>query len=167
MICCIFADAASERGNVLIAMSLPLARTVICALFAFTTKPSNLSSPVCFGFGFTALTMMGAAVSAMMIGTVAGTAAPIIVSAVKPKPKQTGLDKFEGFVVNANSAQITVRAKGNDMAIRTFPLSEAASAKMQQIIDKGGYQYGDKVTVYYVPATEQAIKFKVKPSKPI
>jgi len=70
-------------------------------------------------------------------------------------------------VMNANSAQITVRAKGNDMAIRTFPLSEAASAKMQQIIDKGGYQYGDKVTVYYVPATEQAIKFKGKPSKPI
>ena len=98
---------------------------------------------------------------------VAETAAPIIVGAVKPKPKQTGLDKFEGFVMNANSAQITVRARGNDMAIRTFPLSEVASAKMQKIIDKGGYQYGDKVTVYYLPATEQAIKFKGKPSKPI
>jgi hypothetical protein len=96
---------------------------------------------------------------------VAETAAPIIVGAVKPKP--TGLDKFEGFVMNANNAQITVRAKGNDLAIRTFPLSEAASAKMQKIIDKGGYQYGDKVTVYYVPATSQAIKFKGKPSKPI
>jgi hypothetical protein len=98
---------------------------------------------------------------------VAETAAPIIVSAVKPKPKQTGLDKFEGFVMNANSAQITVRAKGNDLAIRTFPLSEAASEKMQKIIDKGGYQYGDKVTVYFEPATSKAIKFKGKASKPI
>jgi len=98
---------------------------------------------------------------------VAETAAPIIVAAVKPKPKNTGLDKFEGFVMNANNAQITVRAKGNDMAIRTFPLSQAAADKMQKIIDKGGYQYGDKVTVYYVPATSQAIKFKGKPSKPI
>jgi hypothetical protein len=98
---------------------------------------------------------------------VAETAAPIIVGAVKPKPKNTGLDKFEGFVMHANNAQITVRAKGNDMAIRTFPLSQAASDKMQKIIDKGGYQYGDKVTVYYVPATSQAIKFKGKPSKPI
>ena len=98
---------------------------------------------------------------------VAETAAPIIVGAVKPKPKPTGLDKFEGFVMNANNAQITVRAKGNDLAIRTFPLSEAASEKMQKIIDKGGYQYGDKVTVYYVPATSQAMKFKGKPSKPI
>jgi len=98
---------------------------------------------------------------------VAETAAPIIIGAVKPKPKLTGLDKFEGFVMHANNAQITVRAKGNDMAIRTFPLSQEASDKMQKIIDKGGYQYGDKVTVYYVPATSQAIKFKGKPSKPI
>jgi len=98
---------------------------------------------------------------------VADTAAPIIIAAVKPKPKQTGLDKFEGFVMHANSAQITVRAKGNDMAVRTFPLSEAASTKMQKIIDKGGYQYGDKVTVFYTPATSEAIKVKGKPSKPI
>ena len=98
---------------------------------------------------------------------VADTAAPIIIAAVKPKPKQTGLDKFEGFVMHANSAQITVRAKGNDMAVRTFPLSEAASTKMQKIIDKGGYQYGDKVTVYFEPATSKAIKFKGKASKPI
>jgi hypothetical protein len=98
---------------------------------------------------------------------VADTAAPIIIAAVKPKPKHTGLDKFQGFVMNANNAQITVRAKGNDMAIRTFPLSPAASEKMQKVIDKGGYQYGDKVTVYFVPATSQAISFKGKPSKPI
>jgi hypothetical protein len=95
------------------------------------------------------------------------TAVPIIVNAVKPKPKQTGLDKFEGFVMTSNNAQITLRAKGNDLAIRTFPLSEAASAKMQKIVEKGGYQFGDKVTVYYEPATSKAINFKGKPSKPI
>ncbi len=98
---------------------------------------------------------------------VAETAAPIIIGAVKPKPKPTGLDKFEGFVMHANTAQITVRAKGNDLGIRTFPLSEAASAKMQKIVDKGGYQYGDKVTVFYEPATSKAMKFQGKPSKPI
>jgi hypothetical protein len=98
---------------------------------------------------------------------VADTAVPIIIDAVKPKPKPTGLDKFEGFFLHANNAQITMRAKGNDLAIRTFPLSQEASDKMQKIIDKGGYQYGDKVTVFYVPATSQAIKFKGKPSKPI
>ena len=103
----------------------------------------------------------------VIVPIVVDTAAPIIVAAVKPKPKPTGLDKFEGFVMHANNAQITVRAKGNDMAIRTFPLSQAASSRMQKIIDKGGYQYGDKVTVFYTPATSEAIKVKGKPSKPI
>src|SRR5258708_39555679 len=75
---------------------------------------------------------------------IASEVAPIIISAVKPKPKATGLSKFEGTVLNANSVQITLKAMGNDLAIQTFPLSEAASAKMQQIIGKGGYQYGAK-----------------------
>jgi hypothetical protein len=97
---------------------------------------------------------------------VVDTAVPIVVSAVKPKPK-AGVAKFEGFVMNANIAQITVRAKGNDMAVRTFPLSEAATAKMQRIVDKGGYQYGDKVTVLYDATSLKALKVKGKPSKPI
>jgi hypothetical protein len=101
----------------------------------------------------------------VVVPIIVDTAVPIIVSAVKPGPKPNGLDKFEGFVVQANIAQITVRAKGNDLAIRTFPLSQAAAAKMQQIVDKGGYQYGDKVTVLYDPASQRAIKIKGKPSK--
>ena len=93
------------------------------------------------------------------------TAVPIIVSAITPKPTPAGLAKFEGFVMHANIAQVTVRAKGNDLAIRTFPLSEAAAAKMQKIIDKGGYQYGDKVTVLYDPSSQKAVQVKGKPSK--
>src|SRR5260370_11993877 len=89
---------------------------------------------------------------------VADTAVPIIIGAVKPKPKQTGLDKFDGFVMHANNAQITVRAKAHDMAISTFPLPEAASAKMQKIIAKGGYQSADNATVFSEPATSQPVK---------
>ena len=96
---------------------------------------------------------------------VADIAVPIIVNAVKPKP--SGLGKFEGFVQNANNAQITVRAKGNDMSMRTFTLSEQASTKMQQTIDKGGYQYGDKVTVLYDPTSLKAVRVKGKPSRPL
>src|SRR3984885_16110409 len=72
---------------------------------------------------------------ATVVPVVLDTAVPIVVNAVKPKP--TGLSKFEGFVMNANIAQITVRAKGNDMAIQTFALSPQAAAKMQGIVDKG------------------------------
>jgi hypothetical protein len=123
-----------------------------------------------------------ACVSALLLGTmgvsralaqdpivtgpiIASEAAPIIISAVKPKPKPTGLAKFEGTVMHANSVQITLRAMGNDLAIQTFPLSEAASAKMQQIIDRGGYQYGDKVKLEYDPTSLKVVKFKGKPSK--
>jgi hypothetical protein len=98
---------------------------------------------------------------------IASEVAPIIVAAVKPKPKFTGLAKFEGTVLNANSVQITVKSMGNDLSIQTFPLSEAASAKMQVIIDRGGYQYGDKVKLEYDPQSLKVVKFKGKPSKPL
>ncbi len=96
---------------------------------------------------------------------VVDTAVPLIIKAVKPKPSKWA--KFEGTVMHANIAQITARAKGNDMAIQTFPLSEKISAKMQQIIDKGGYQYGDKVKIFYDPTTMKAMNIQGKPSKPI
>jgi len=98
---------------------------------------------------------------------VVDTTVPIVIKAVKPKPKPTGLTKFEGFVLHANTAQITARAKNDERSIQTFSLSQEASNKMQKIVDKGGYQWGDKVTLYYDPATMKASKFKGKPSKPI
>ncbi len=101
---------------------------------------------------------------------VVDTAVPIIVNtvnAVKAKSNPPGLGKFEGYVVHANIAQITVRAKGNDMSLETFNLSQAVATQMQAIVDKGGYQYGDKVTVFYDPTTKQALKLKGKPSKAI
>lgn len=101
---------------------------------------------------------------------VVDTAVPIIVNtvnAVKAKSNPPGLGKFEGYVMHANIAQITVRAKGNDMSLETFSLSQAAAAQMQAIVDKGGYQYGDKVTIFYDPTSKQALKVKGKPSKAI
>jgi hypothetical protein len=93
--------------------------------------------------------------------------APIVIGAITPKPKNVGLGKFEGYVQNANIAQITVRAKGNETSLQTFTLSQEMSQWMQTIVDRGGYQYGDKVTIYYDPQTKQAVKIKGKPSRPI
>jgi hypothetical protein len=101
----------------------------------------------------------------VMVPIIVDTAAPIVVNAVKPKPKVTGLVRYEGYVMNANRGQVTVKAKGNDMAIQTFPLSDVAAEKMQQVIDKGGYQYGDKITLEYDPQTLKVVSFKGKPSK--
>jgi hypothetical protein len=98
---------------------------------------------------------------------VVDTAVPIIVNVLKPKPKATGLGKFEGYVVNSSIAQITVRAKDNERALQTFSLSQQMSEKMVAVLEKGGYQFGDKVTVYYDQTNLKALKVKGKPSRPI
>jgi hypothetical protein len=96
----------------------------------------------------------------------AADAAVAVIQTIKPK-KQSPYPKFEGTVMNSNNVLITVRSKENELAVRTFTLSEEAAAKMQKIIDKGGYQYGDKVTVFFDPTTNKAIQVKGKASKPI
>jgi len=98
---------------------------------------------------------------------IAAEAAPIVIKAVTPKPKPTGLQKFQGYIVHANAAQVTVRDKVNETTLQTFPLSQAVAEKMQKIVDKGGYQYGDKITVYYDPQTHTAMRIKGKPSRPL
>jgi len=126
---------------------LPTLLSLAAAAFACTFAEAQVPAPIVSTAAETAV----------------DTAVPIIVSAVKPH--KTSQPKFEGTVVNATVAQITVRAKGDDMAIQTFPLSEQASQKMLEILDKGGYQYGDKVTVFYDPDSKKALKVKGKPSK--
>jgi hypothetical protein len=112
------------------------------------------------------LAFAAAAANAQVPVPVAEAAVPIIIETIKPH-KGPQPPKFEGTVINATIAQITVRAKGNDMTIQTFPLTEEASAKMLQVIDKGGYQYGDKVTVFFDPDSKKALRVKGKPSKAI
>jgi hypothetical protein len=130
-------------------------------------KIAGLGLPLLLAAGGAFSSPAEAQVPPSVVPVVVDTAVPIVVNAIKPKPKPTGLAKFEGFVQNANIVQITVRAKGNDMSIQTFSLSENASVRMQQIVDKGGYQYGDRVTILYDPSTQKAIKIKGKPSKPV
>ena len=80
------------------------------------------------------------------------TAVPIIVNAIKPTPKPSGLVKFEGFVMNANTAQVTVRAKGNDMAIRSFALSQPAATRMQAIIDRAATSMATRLPCTTIPS---------------
>jgi hypothetical protein len=129
----------------------------------FVAQFAVLRCALAAGFAFSAVAAANAQVPAAVAVPVIETAVPIVVATIKPNRPQ--FPKFEGTVINATVAQITVRAKGNDMAIQTFPLAPDASAKMLQIIDKGGYQYGDKVTVFFDPESKKALKVKGKPSK--
>ena len=129
----------------------------------FVSQSALLRGALAAGLIVLAAAAANAQVPASVAVPVIETAVPIIVGTLKPHRPQPPI--FEGTVINATVAQITVRAKGNDMAIQTFPLAPDASAKMLQIIDKGGYQYGDKVTVFFDPDSKKALKVKGKPSK--
>ncbi len=127
----------------------------ITAAFALPTMLGAIAAP------------RAAAQDPILTPIIVSEVAPIVTKVLTPKPKNVGLGKFEGTIMHANVAQVTVKAKGDDMGIQTFPLSQAQAAKMQKIVDQGGYQYGDKVTVYYDPTSRVAVKIKGKPSRPL
>jgi hypothetical protein len=82
------------------------------------------------------------------------------------KPKAVKPLKFDGQVIASNSATITVRSKENPMLTQTFTYSPAVRDQMIKILNKGGYQFGDKVVIHYTPGTVTAVKLQGKPSKP-
>jgi hypothetical protein len=71
--------------------------------------------------------------------------------------------RFEVLHFMSNSIQ--VRSLANEREIHTFSYSDQIRDRMQKLMDQGGYQYGDKVKIWYVPGAEVALKIKGKPSK--
>lgn len=86
---------------------------------------------------------------------------PVSTKPATPKPL-----KFDGQVIASNSATITVRSRENAMLTQTFSYSPEVRDQMIKILNKGGYQFGDKVVIHYKPGTTTAIKLQGKPSKP-
>jgi hypothetical protein len=91
---------------------------------------------------------------------------PVIVIK-KTQPSQPKALKTQFEVVRMSSTSIQVRSLTNSYTLITFTYSAAIQDKMQTLSDAGGYQYGDKVTIWYLPGTEVALKIKGKPSKPL
>ena len=50
-------------------------------------------------------------------------------------------------------------------ALHTFTYSPAIRDKMQKIFDAGGYQFGDRVAIWYRSGTNIALNIKGKPTK--
>jgi hypothetical protein len=96
-------------------------------------------------------------------------AAPIIseiISSVSAKPKPQG-NWLKAEVVHADSNTIIVREQANGMMIHTFNFAPELKDKMQAILDHGGFQYGDKVSILFQPGQTVALKIHGKPSKPL
>jgi hypothetical protein len=110
--------------------------------------------------GVAALSVSPSAVRAQDTTDTVVTTAPIVVKQTPAKAVW-----MKATVVHADAVSLIVRERDNEMAIHTFSLSDEAKAKMQDIIDAGGYQNGDKVRVLWMPGSQTAIKFKGRPSK--
>ncbi len=113
---------------------------------------------------FYAALLAAAAMAATAPGVPAqvGTSKPVTVK--QPKKK---LERFKGEVLTATSVQIIVRSRTDERVIRTFSYTPEVREKMLKIIDRGGYQHGDKVEIYYQPGSDVAVKIAGKPSKPL
>lgn len=79
-----------------------------------------------------------------------------------PKPAKT---QYE--VLYMMTTAIQVRSLTNGLEIHTFAYSDQIRESMLNLLNQGGYQYGDKVQIEYMPGTEVALKIKGRPSKPL
>ncbi|MBZ5641711.1 MAG: hypothetical protein LAO19_03035 [Acidobacteriia bacterium] len=86
---------------------------------------------------------------------------------VKSNPPSTKPLKTRFEVVRMFTNSIQVRSLANGMEVHTFLYSDQIRDSMQKLFDQGGYQYGDKVEIWYMQGAEVALKIKGKPSKPL
>ena len=94
-----------------------------------------------------------------------GPRAPIVIKS-KPAPEAKPIKvRFEVLHMMINAIQ--VRSLVNERELHTFIYSDQIRDQMQAIFNNGGYQYGDKIVVYFMPGSNIALKIKGKPSKPI
>ena len=107
------------------------------------------------------LTATFAVASSAGAQTSANTSAPII---VQEKPVRAVWMKAE--VVHADLHTIIVRERDNSLMIHTFTYSEKAQDKMNFIVENGGYQVGDQVSIRWIPGGSEALDIKGRPSKP-
>jgi hypothetical protein len=90
---------------------------------------------------------------------------PIITVRSLP-PTQPKRVKTRFAVLHMFINTIQVRSLVNGLEIHTFTYSDQINSGMQALFEQGGYQYGDIVTIWYLPRTDIALKIKGTPSKP-
>lgn len=106
----------------------------------------------------------GAGLGGAVVRAQMAASAPISVKALKPpKPR---METFKGEVLHMNTDSITVRDPKNTLIVRTFTFAPALRQKLEKLIARGGYQYGDHVQIRYAAGGSVAQSIKGKPSKP-
>ena len=86
-------------------------------------------------------------------------------SAPTAAPQSQKIIKTEFIVQQMLLQSLQVHSLTDMRALLTFSYSPGLQEKMQKILNAGGYQYGDKVVVWYRQGTTVALNIKGKPSK--
>lgn len=116
-----------------------------------------------------ALAIPAAPARAQGAATTTTVDAPIIsktISSTASKKNSKG-NWLKAEVIHFDSNSMIVREDANERMIHTFTYAPQLQNKMQQIFDRGGYQYGDKVKILRQPGQTVALKVHGKPSKPL
>lgn len=90
------------------------------------------------------------------------TTSTVKAKSVGPRMK---LDTFKGDVIRMSTDSIQVRDPKDTYIVRTFTFSTNLRNKLQKLIDQGGYQSGDHVTIKYDHNTNTAEEIHGKASK--
>lgn len=91
---------------------------------------------------------------------------PVTVKIKTVKPPKSHLDTFKGVVLHMDAQSIMVRDANNTAVVKTFSYTPELSKKLKSLIDRGGYQYGDRVRVKYKSGETVAQNISGKASKP-
>ena len=86
-------------------------------------------------------------------------------SAPAAAPSTQKIIKTHFVVVHMLYQSLQVRSVADARDLHTFTYSPKIRDKMQSVFNAGGYQYGDKVVVWYKRGDDVAFKIKGKPSK--
>jgi hypothetical protein len=101
----------------------------------------------------------------------AAIAAPVVTkvfdTVTRRHPTPEGSDWLKAEVIHADAVTLIVREQQNGYAIHTFNFSSDLQPRMQAMLDKGGFQYGDKVSILYMPGQTVALRIHGKASKPL
>lgn len=94
------------------------------------------------------------------------TSKPITVKIKTVKQSKPKLLSFKGEVLHMDAQAIIVRDPKNTLTVKTFSYTPELSKRLKDLIDRGGYQYGDRIQVKYASGGTVAQEITGKASKP-
>lgn len=84
------------------------------------------------------------------------TGKTITVKVKTPKPQKPKVLTFKGELLHMDGNSMMVRDAVNNSLVRTFTYAPAVAKKLQKRLARGGYPYGERVSVKYAQGTSLA-----------